>query len=33
MDKLEFVKNPVVAELLALSSRPDFTETKLETAI
>lgn len=33
MDKLEFVKNPVVAEFLGLASRPDFTETELETAI
>ncbi len=32
-DKLEFIKNPVVAEFLGLASRPDFTETELETAI
>ena len=32
-DKLEFVKNPVVAEFLGLASRPDFMETELETAI
>ena len=32
-DKLEFVKNPVVAEFLGLASLPDFTETELETAI
>lgn len=32
-DKLEFVKNPVVAEFLGLASRPDFNETDLESAI
>ena len=32
-DKLEFLKNPVVAEFLGLSQNNDFTETKLETAI
>lgn len=32
-DKLEFLKNPIVAEFLGLSSNNDFTETKLETAI
>lgn len=32
-DKLEFLKNPVVAEFLGLSQKCDFTETKLETAI
>ena len=28
-DKLEFIKNPVVAEFLGLSPNPDFSETKL----
>ena len=32
-DKLEFIKNPVVAEFLGLASNPDFTETKLEQCI
>lgn len=32
-DKLEFIKNPVVAEFLGLSSNMDFTESKLESAI
>ena len=32
-DKLEFIKNPVVAEFLGLSPNGDFTETKLETAL
>lgn len=32
-DKLEFIKNPVVAEFLGLSSNMDFTESKLEAAI
>lgn len=32
-DKLEFIKNPVVAEFLGLSSNSDFTETKLEASI
>ena len=32
-DKLEFIKNPVVAEFLGLSSNTDFTETKLEQCI
>lgn len=32
-DKLEFIKNPVVAEFLGLSSNVDFTETQLESAI
>lgn len=32
-DKLEFIKNPVVAELLGLSPNSDFTESKLETSI
>ena len=32
-DKLEFIKNPVVAEFLGLQSNPDFTETELEGSI
>lgn len=32
-DKLEFIKNPVIAEFLGLSSNPSFTETELETCI
>lgn len=32
-DRLEFLKNPIVAEFLGLSPNNDFTETKLETAI
>lgn len=32
-DKLEFIKNPVVAEFLGLSQEPSFTETKLESSI
>ena len=32
-DKLEFIKNPVIAEFLGLSSNSDFTETELETSI
>lgn len=32
-DKLEFIKNPVVAEFLGLSSNVDFTESRLESAI
>lgn len=32
-DKLEFIKNPVVAEFLGLSSNMDFTESSLESAI
>lgn len=32
-DRLEFVKNPVVAEFLGLQSRADFNETSLEGAI
>lgn len=32
-DKLEFIKNPVVAEFLQLSSNTDFTESDLEKAI
>ena len=32
-DKLEFLKNPIVAEFLGLSQNLNFTETKLESAI
>ena len=32
-DKLEFIKNPVIAEFLGLSQRTDFTESDLETCI
>ena len=32
-DKLEFIKNPVVAEFLGLSPNSDFSESKLETSI
>ncbi len=32
-DKLEFIKNPIVAEFLGLSQNTDFTESKLESAI
>lgn len=32
-DKLEFVKNPVVAEFMGLSANTDMTESDLETAI
>lgn len=32
-DKLGFIKNPVVAEFLGLSSNMDFTESRLESAI
>ena len=32
-DKLEFVKNPVVAEFLGLEPNSDFTETELEGSI
>ena len=32
-DKLEFIKNPTVAEFIGLSSNTDFTESKLESAI
>ena len=32
-DQHEFIKNPVVAEFLGLSSNIDFTESKLESAI
>ena len=32
-DRLEFIKNPVVAEFLGLAPRTDFTESDLETRI
>ncbi len=32
-DKLEFIKNPVVAEFLGLSSNTDLAESDLETSI
>lgn len=32
-DKLEFIKNPVIAEFLGLASNTDFTETDLESCI
>ncbi len=32
-DKLEFIKNPIIAEFLGLSQNTSFTETKLESAI
>ena len=32
-DKLEYIKNPVVAEFLGLAPNTDFTETKLESSI
>ena len=32
-DKLEFIKNPVVAEFLGLAQNTKFTETELESAI
>ena len=32
-DKLEYIKNPVIAEFLGLSSNTSFTETELETSI
>ena len=32
-DKLEFIKNPMVAEFLGLSQNTDFTESRLEAAI
>ena len=32
-DKLEFIKNPIVAEFLGLAPNTDFTETELETSI
>ena len=33
MNKLEFVKNPVIAEFLGYSLDSEFTETELETSI
>ena len=32
-DRLEFIKNPVIAEFLGMSPNTDFTETELEKAI
>lgn len=32
-DKLEFIKNPIVAEFLGLASNTDFTESDLESSI
>lgn len=32
-DKMEFIKNPVIAEFLGLPSDPSFTESELETSI
>lgn len=32
-DKLEFIKNPVIAEFLGLASNTDFTESDLEKSI
>lgn len=32
-DRLEFIKNPVIAEFLELSFNTDFTETELESSI
>ena len=32
-DKLEFIKNPVIAEFLGLSTNTDFTESELEKSI
>lgn len=32
-DKLEFIKNPVIAEFLGMSQNMSFTETELETSI
>lgn len=32
-DKLEFIKNPTVAEFIGLSPNSDYTESELETAI
>lgn len=32
-DKLEFIRNPVIAEFLGFSSNTDFTEMELETSI
>ena len=33
MDKLEFVKNPLIAEFLGFSLEDNYTETELETSI
>ena len=33
MDKLEFVKNPLIAEFLGFSLEDSYTETELETSI
>lgn len=33
VDKLEFIKNPVIAEFLGFSLENSFTETELETSI
>ncbi|MCD7771113.1 MAG: PDDEXK nuclease domain-containing protein [Oscillospiraceae bacterium] len=33
LDKLEFIKNPIIAEFLGLSQNTSFTETELESAI
>lgn len=33
LDKLEFIKNPIIAEYLGFSSNSEFTETELETSI
>lgn len=32
-DKLEFIKNPIIAEFLGLEQNTSFTETELETSI
>lgn len=32
-DKLEFIKNPVVAEFLGISQNTDFSESDLEKSI
>ncbi|ELO5828531.1 DUF1016 family protein, partial [Salmonella enterica] len=33
VDKLEFVKNPLIAEFLGFSLEDSYTETELETSI
>ena len=33
MDKLEFIKNPVIAKFLGFSLEDNYTETELETSI
>ena len=33
MNKLEFIKNPVIAEFLGFSLEDTYTETELETSI